>query len=283
MTRAQGTDPLTQQQSGLMSQYGDFLRNQMNTNYADIAAQLHPFETSDIMSQAAQGAQRAGFYDAPGTSPVGSALAGPALAQRAGQVGSQRAQALMAMATQMPGSIGQGMNAFNNFQNQQMANMGAAANAMQGGFGAFNNLSNQQVNLMNALAAGLQAGGSQYNTPNQLGMTAQGNMGTGLGNVGQQYGNLFSDPMFRQLFAGGQGQNMGNYLGQGLAGMFSGFGQGYGNQQQMNQFGPMLQQWMRQMQQGNQGNQTRLQGGPQQGTITGLGGLPGFDPNQSYE
>lgn len=137
-----GTTPLQAQQEAILNPLSQFLsqlltggkqtQRLIDTLSPLITQAFSPFAQT-LQKQATEAGRRAGFTDAPGSSPPGGAILGPGLAQLQGQ----EAQALLtALLQQIPQAATVGANAFNQPINQQI---GAASNQASGLTNLFGN------------------------------------------------------------------------------------------------------------------------------------------------
>lgn len=180
---AMGQSPLQQQQAGVLGALGPYLQAMMSgQGMQGLIGQLSPMIqqayspfVQGLMQQATEAGRKSGFYDAPGTSPVGSAILGPGMAQLQGQ---QAQSLLQAMLQQIPQAAMQGAGAFNQPVNQQIG----AAQGMASGYGnLMGPTGTQQSQPM-----GPQIG---QNVATALGGAAQGYLGQQQQNQQQQYQN----------------------------------------------------------------------------------------------
>jgi hypothetical protein len=182
---ALGQLPLQQQQSSLLQ---SLLQGQVPPAYAKLVANAYDPAYQNAATRSIQGAQQAGFYDNPLSSPVGGNIMGPAAAQLQGQ----QANTLLGLLTQIPGLFQAPINA-------QLGAAGSQANAL--------------------LSGGQQYAGQQNSVPlagqlgTQLGSGLQG-VSQGLGQANQQQ---FNNQLLQQLVAQQGGGGIGPGGAQGVA------------------------------------------------------------------
>lgn len=85
---AQGISPLQQQQNSLLAALAN--GQGLPPGYAQLIEQAFQPQMGDIYTQAVNAGRARGFYDAPGTSPAGSNVLGPALSNLQGQMASAK-------------------------------------------------------------------------------------------------------------------------------------------------------------------------------------------------
>lgn len=184
---ANAQTPLQQQQTSLLTALSN--GQGLPPGYAQLVEQAFQPQLGDLYTQAANAGRARGFHDAPATSPVGSAVLGPGLANLQGQIAAEKLKMMMGL----PGLYNQPIATQGNFAQNYLS----AA---------------QNPNLMNSQVTGSVPMGPQIGTV----------VGAGLQGIGQAIGQSqaaqqqaqFQNQLMKQL----QQTNSG-------AGQYPGYGQ----------------------------------------------------------